>query len=108
MLVGAGINFETHRLITFGKQAEVDLMSRIRHPNLVALLGFSTDGPEPLLVYELMQNGSLYDQLHGMNQSVLTTREPSESRIRAGRCEDNRYLSDIAITTQNLPSQYFR
>lgn len=67
VLVGAGYNFETHRLITFGKQEEVDLMSRIRHPSLVALLGFSTDGPEPLLVYELMQNGSLYDQLHGMN-----------------------------------------
>jgi hypothetical protein len=82
-------------------------MSRIRHPNLVALLGFSTDGPELLLVYELMQNGSLYDQLHGMNQS-LPTREPSEFRIRAGRCEDNRYLSDTAITTQNLLSTSVR
>jgi serine/threonine protein kinase len=47
-------------------QAEVDLMSKIRHPNLVALLGFSSDGPEHLLVYELMHNGSLHDQLHGM------------------------------------------
>ncbi|CAK9212711.1 unnamed protein product [Sphagnum troendelagicum] len=46
-------------------QAEVDLMSKIRHPNLVALLGFSSDGPEHLLVYELMHNGSLHDQLHG-------------------------------------------
>jgi serine/threonine protein kinase len=41
-------------------------MSKIRHPNLVALLGFSSDGPEHLLVYELMHNGSLHDQLHGM------------------------------------------
>jgi hypothetical protein len=47
-------------------QAEVDLMGKIRHPNLVALLGFSSDGPEHLLVYELMHNGSLHDQLHGM------------------------------------------
>jgi serine/threonine protein kinase len=50
----------------WGIQAEVDLMSKIRHPNLVALLGFSSDGPEHLLVYELMHNGSLHDQLHGM------------------------------------------
>lgn len=40
-------------------------MCKIRHPNLVALLGYSNDGPEPLVVYELMQNGSLHDQLHG-------------------------------------------
>ena len=40
-------------------------MSKIRHSNLVALLGYSSDGPEPLVVYELMQNGSLHDQLHG-------------------------------------------
>jgi hypothetical protein len=40
-------------------------MSRIRHPNLVALLGYASDGPEPLVVYELMQNSSLHDQLHG-------------------------------------------
>ncbi|CAN5961147.1 unnamed protein product [Sphagnum jensenii] len=46
-------------------QAEVGLMSKIRHPNLVSLLGFSSDGPERLLVYELMENGSLHDQLHG-------------------------------------------
>ncbi|XP_024375123.1 probable receptor-like protein kinase At1g80640 isoform X2 [Physcomitrium patens] len=59
------------RLTSVGKQpqkelqGEVDLMCKIRHPNLVALLGYSNDGPEPLVVYELMQNGSLHDQLHG-------------------------------------------
>ncbi|KAG0595064.1 hypothetical protein M758_UG136000 [Ceratodon purpureus] len=58
-LTGAG----QHCLKEF--QSEVDLMSKIRHSNLVALLGYSSDGPEPLVVYELMQNGSLHDQLHG-------------------------------------------
>ena len=97
VLVGAGNNFETHRLIIFGKQAEVDLMSRIRHDNLVALLGFSTDGPEPLLVYELMQNGSLYDQLHGMNQSLLLENlQSSKLGLAAGR---------IVVTCQPLRSQ---
>ena len=45
-------------------------MSKIRHPNLVALLGYSSDGPELLVVYELMQNGSLHDQLHGIVHSL--------------------------------------
>ena len=55
----------------------MDLMSKIRHPNLVALLGFSNDGPERLLVYELMQNGSLHDQLHGKNIYGGSTNFPS-------------------------------
>lgn len=54
-------------------QGEVDLMSRIRHPNLVALLGYASDGPEPLVVYELMQNGSLHDQLHGPSCGTALT-----------------------------------
>jgi hypothetical protein len=60
------ITNETSSCGICGMQAEVGLMSKIRHPNLVSLLGFSSDGPERLLVYELMENGSLHDQLHGM------------------------------------------
>lgn len=40
-------------------------MSKVRHPNLVSLLGFCSNGDHRLLVYEYMQNGSLQDQLHG-------------------------------------------
>ncbi|XP_057858865.2 probable receptor-like protein kinase At1g80640 [Cryptomeria japonica] len=54
-------------------QNEVELMSKIRHPNLVSLLGFCTQEKTRLLVYELMQNGSLEDQLHGpLRGSALT------------------------------------
>eukprot|EP00250_Pteridium_aquilinum_P031591 c4388_g1_i1 orf=27-1631(-) len=51
-------------------QTEVELMSKIRHPNLVALLGYSIhhENHNQLLVYELMLNGSLEDQLHGPSQ----------------------------------------
>eukprot|EP01018_Ginkgo_biloba_P038352 Gb_00523 [translate_table: standard] len=52
---------------------EVELMSKIRHPNLVSLLGFCIHGQTRLLVYELMQNGSLEDQLHGPSHGSALT-----------------------------------
>uniref|UniRef100_A0A0A0LCE9 non-specific serine/threonine protein kinase n=1 Tax=Cucumis sativus TaxID=3659 RepID=A0A0A0LCE9_CUCSA len=38
---------------------EVNLIRGIQHKNLVALLGCSIEGPESLLVYEFVSNGSL-------------------------------------------------
>lgn len=38
---------------------EINLISRIHHKNLVKLLGCSIEGPESLLVYEFVSNGSL-------------------------------------------------
>ncbi|KAK9080018.1 hypothetical protein SSX86_001693 [Deinandra increscens subsp. villosa] len=46
-------------------QMEVDLLSKIQHPNIITLLGYCVHGDTRLLVYELMQNGSLETQLHG-------------------------------------------
>ncbi|KAL3642235.1 hypothetical protein CASFOL_013050 [Castilleja foliolosa] len=49
-------------------QTEVDLLSKIRHPNIITLLGYSVHAETRLLVYELMQNGSLETQLHGASR----------------------------------------
>jgi hypothetical protein len=54
-------------------QVEVDLISKIQHPNLMPLLGYSCDGPQHLLVHGLMQNGSLHDQLHGKYNSTQSS-----------------------------------
>ncbi|CAI5487624.1 unnamed protein product [Closterium sp. Naga37s-1] len=44
----------------FGEwMSEVLLLGRLSHPNLVRLLGYSTDREEAILVYELLSNGSL-------------------------------------------------
>ncbi|KFU96090.1 Interleukin-1 receptor-associated kinase 4, partial [Chaetura pelagica] len=42
---------------------EIRIMAKCQHENLVELLGFSSDGAQPCLVYEYMPNGSLLDRL---------------------------------------------
>ncbi|CAL4970973.1 unnamed protein product [Urochloa decumbens] len=44
---------------------ELDLLGRIRHPNIVSLVGFCIHEENRFIVYELMDNGSLDSQLHG-------------------------------------------
>jgi serine/threonine protein kinase len=45
---------------------EVQILSRLRHPNLVALYGCtSRHSRELLLVYEFIPNGTVADHLHG-------------------------------------------
>ncbi|KAE8722327.1 putative serine/threonine-protein kinase [Hibiscus syriacus] len=54
---------------------EIEILTRIRHPNLVTLYGCtSRRSRELLLVYEYIPNGTLADHLHGKrsNSSSLT------------------------------------
>nr|BAK03018.1 predicted protein [Hordeum vulgare subsp. vulgare] len=46
---------------------EVDILSRLRHPNLVALYGCTSSCRDLLLVYEFVPNGTLADHLHHGN-----------------------------------------
>lgn len=46
-------------------QTEVDILSKIQHPNIINLLGYCVHDETKLLVYELMENDSLDTQLHG-------------------------------------------
>ncbi|CAI9113911.1 OLC1v1014617C3 [Oldenlandia corymbosa var. corymbosa] len=52
---------------------EVDLLGRIRHQNIVPLLGYSVQGETRFLVYEMMQNGSLESHLHGPSRGSSLT-----------------------------------
>ncbi|XP_062204162.1 L-type lectin-domain containing receptor kinase IX.1-like [Phragmites australis] len=47
--------------------SEVKIISRLRHRNLVQLIGWCHGGGELLLVYELMPNGSLDTHIHNQN-----------------------------------------
>jgi len=47
-------------------RVEVDILSRLSHPNLVSLIGYCADGKHRFLVYEYMINGNLQDHLNGL------------------------------------------
>lgn len=46
-------------------RVEVDILSRLDHPNLVSLVGYCADGKHRFLVYEYMRKGNLQDHLNG-------------------------------------------
>ncbi|CAL5395847.1 unnamed protein product [Camellia sinensis] len=45
--------------------AQVSMVSRLKHENVVELLGYCVDGDLRVLVYEYASNGSLHDIIHG-------------------------------------------
>ncbi|KAJ0900703.1 putative protein kinase RLK-Pelle-RLCK-VIIa-2 family [Helianthus annuus] len=59
-------------------QTEVTLLGRLKHPNVVKLLGYCQENMELLLVYEFMQGGSLEDRLFRKGVEAL----PWSTRIK--------------------------
>ncbi|KAE8679840.1 Serine/threonine-protein kinase-like protein [Hibiscus syriacus] len=50
---------------------EIEILSNIRSPGLVNILGFSNDAKDRLLVVESISNGTLYDVLHSNSSRPL-------------------------------------
>ncbi|KAM7275150.1 hypothetical protein ACFE04_017016 [Oxalis oulophora] len=46
-------------------KVEVEVIGRVRHKNLVRLLGYCVEGAHRMLVYEYVDNGNLEQWLHG-------------------------------------------
>ncbi|XP_055812602.1 probable receptor-like protein kinase At1g80640 [Solanum dulcamara] len=67
-------------------ETEVELLSQMQHPYIISLLGYCIQGETRLLVYELMQNGSLESQLHGPSRgSALTWHHRIKIALDAAR-----------------------
>eukprot|EP01018_Ginkgo_biloba_P011259 Gb_18936 [translate_table: standard] len=65
--------------------SEVKLISNVHHRNLVRLLGCCNKGPERLLVYEYMPNGSLDRVLFGENGKCLSWEQRLEIIVGTAR-----------------------
>ncbi|CAN6868868.1 unnamed protein product [Brassica oleracea] len=54
--------------------AEVEMLSRLHHRNLVKLIGICIEGRTRCLIYELVHNGSVESHLHGEENLVTWAR----------------------------------
>ncbi|KAF4355471.1 probable serine/threonine-protein kinase PBL28 [Cannabis sativa] len=77
-------------------RVEVDILSRLDHPNLVTLVGYCADGKDRFLVYEYMKNGNLQDHLNGIGEAKMDW--PKRLRVAIGAAKGLAYLhSSTAI-----------
>lgn len=67
-----------------GFEEEVRVLSKFRHPNLVILMGFAKNGPERLLVYELLGGGDVFHRL----QKCATENVPFPWKLRISAAYD--------------------
>lgn len=51
---------------------EINTISNVRHPNLVALLGCCVEGSNRILVYEYAENNSLEQALLGNSEKTIS------------------------------------
>lgn len=60
---------------------ELQVLIKYKHKNLLQLLGYSSDGPAPCLIYEYMENGSLQNHLDWKHHTPKVKPIPWKARI---------------------------
>ncbi|GAB4824874.1 hypothetical protein Ancab_007744 [Ancistrocladus abbreviatus] len=64
-------------------KVEVELLSRLRSPYLLGLIGYCADSMHKLLVYEFMANGGLQEHLYPLSgSSVISSKLDWETRLK--------------------------
>ncbi|KAI3778391.1 hypothetical protein L2E82_07646 [Cichorium intybus] len=58
--------FKSHGINRRRVGKEIKAMSKLRHPNLVAIRGWCFDHQETMVVYDYVQNGTFHDWLYGI------------------------------------------
>ncbi|XP_002533625.3 receptor-like serine/threonine-protein kinase ALE2 [Ricinus communis] len=74
--------------------AEVEMLSRLHHRNLVKLIGICIEGRTRCLVYELVHNGSVESHLHGLDKSKGPLDWDSRLKIALGAARGLAYLHE--------------
>ncbi|KAI9122581.1 hypothetical protein K1719_006421 [Acacia pycnantha] len=75
-------------------KAEIELLSRVHHNNLVSLVGFCFEREEQMLVYEYVPNRTIYDAISG--KSGLRLDWPRRLKVILGAAKGLAYLHDHA------------
>ncbi|KAH1199292.1 Cold-responsive protein kinase 1 [Glycine max] len=81
----------THEFMT-----EIDMISNIRHPNLVELIGCCVEGGHRILVYEFLENNSLASSLLGSKGKYVALDWPKRAAICRGTASGLSFLHEEA------------
>lgn len=74
--------------------AEVEMLSRLHHRNLVKLIGICTEEHTRCLVYDLIPNGSVESHLHGVDKESSPVDWEARMKIALGAARGLAYLHE--------------
>ncbi|KAI9079246.1 hypothetical protein K1719_038851 [Acacia pycnantha] len=74
--------------------AEVEMLSRLHHRNLVKLIGICIENQTRCLVYELVPNGSVESHLHGADKETNPLNWNARMKIALGAARALAYLHE--------------
>ncbi|XP_020702201.1 receptor-like serine/threonine-protein kinase ALE2 isoform X1 [Dendrobium catenatum] len=74
--------------------AEVEMLGRLHHRNLVKLIGICTEENTRCLVYELIPNGSVESHLHGVDKDIAPLDWNARMKIALGAARGLAYLHE--------------
>ncbi|XP_015952011.1 probable receptor-like serine/threonine-protein kinase At4g34500 [Arachis duranensis] len=75
-------------------KVEVEAIGKVRHKNLVGLVGYCAEGPKRMLVYEYVNNGNLEQWLHGDVGPVSPLTWDIRMKIAIGTAKGLAYLHE--------------
>ncbi|TVU29766.1 hypothetical protein EJB05_21351, partial [Eragrostis curvula] len=75
-------------------KVEVEAIGRVRHKNLVRLLGYCAEGNQRMLVYEYVDNGTLEQWLHGEVGPISPLTWDHRMKIILGTAKGLMYLHE--------------
>ncbi|XP_073117855.1 protein STRUBBELIG-RECEPTOR FAMILY 8 isoform X2 [Elaeis guineensis] len=75
----------------------VSSMSRLKHPNIVTLVGYCVEHGQRLLVYEYIGNATLHDMLHFADDSSTKVTWNARVRIALGTARALEYLHEVCL-----------
>ncbi|XP_068668666.1 putative serine/threonine-protein kinase [Aristolochia californica] len=75
---------------------EIEMISNIKHPNLVQLIGCCIEGNNRMLVYEYLENNSLASALLGIKSKRIVLDWPKRAHICLGTAQGLAFLHEEA------------